>query len=170
MSEFTAIHIGKTKCLLNLRFVAAAFLALGMSLGLPLGAAAQVWELEIVVVDSNTTIFRCNSAAEFNAQTNDCSDNQAAWDCNGEIIAVERNELGGCFTRVATVAESVTLITQQEELVDIVLASLDALEEPAGGPEDTVEELLDPNAFQSSEPIQTQVQDSTNGVTTAPTF
>ena len=158
MIELTAIDIGKARCLLNLRFVAAAFLALAMSLGLPLGAAA--WELEIVV-DGNTTIFRCTSAADFDAQTNDCSDNQAAWDCNGEVIAVQRDELGGCITRVGTVAESVTLITQQEQLVDIVLANLDSQEIPGGGPQNALEGLLNPNAFQSTESIQTQANPST---------
>ncbi len=158
MIESTAIDIGKARCLLNLRFVAAAFLALAMSLGLPLGAAA--WELEIVV-DGNTTIFRCTSAADFEAQTNDCSDNEAAWDCNGEVIAVERDELGGCITRLATAAESVTLITQQEQLVDIVLANLDSQEIPGGGPQNALEGLLNPNAFQSTESIQTQANPST---------
>ena len=152
---------------MDLRSFVVAFLALAMSLGLPLGAAA--FELEIVV-NENITIFRCTSAADLNARTNDCSDSQATWDCKGEIVAVERNELGGCNTRVATGIESVTLVTQQEELVDIVLASLDSLEIPLGGPEDEVEELLDPNALQSTEPIQSQVQEISTGVTTAPTF
>lgn len=158
MIELTAIDIGKTRRLLGLRFVAAAFLALAMSLGLPLGAAA--WELEIVV-DGNTTIFRCTSAADFDVQTNDCSDNQAAWDCNGEVIAVQRDELGGCITRVATVGETLALITQQEQLVDILLANLDFQETPGGGPQNALEGLLNPNAFQSTESIQTQANPST---------
>jgi hypothetical protein len=171
MIELTAINIGKARCLLNLRFVAAAFLALAMSLGLPLGAAAQgsgfVYE---IVVDGNTTIFRCTSTADFKAQTNDCSDNQTAWDCNGEVIAVERDELGGCITRTATTAESVTLITQHEQLVDIILTNLESQEVPGGGPQNALEGLLNPNAGQSTESFQTQVINSTNGVTTGPPF
>ncbi len=159
MIELTATDIGK-KCrrLVNLRFVAATLLALAMNLGLPQGAAAQTWDLEIVVVDANTVIFRCTSAADFEAQTNDCSDNQAAWDCNGEVIAVEKDELGGCITRLATTAESVTLLTQQEQLVDIILANLGSQELPGGGdsgPQNALQGLLDPNTFQTTESVQT---------------
>ncbi len=172
MIESSATDIGRQyRRLLGLRCVAAALLALALNLGLPQGAAAQVWDLEIVVVDANTTIFRCNSDANFEAQTNDCSDNQASWDCNGEVIAVEKDELGGCITRLATTSESLTLITQQEQLVDIILANLDFQELPGGGgPQNALQGLLNPNAFQSTESIQTQNEDSTNGVTTAPPF
>ncbi len=163
MIELTAIDIGKARCLLNLRCVTAAFLALAMSLGLPLGAAAQGpsnWDLEIVV-DGNTTYFRCNSAANLVAQTNDCSDNDAAWDCNGEVIAVQRDELGGCITRLATVAETLALITQQEQIVDLILANLDFQETPGGGPQNELQGLLNPNTFRSTESIQTQANPST---------
>jgi hypothetical protein len=179
MVELAAIDIGKARCLLNLRFFAAAFLALAVSFGLPVGAAAQGqpdWDLEIVVVDSNTTIFRCNSEADFAANTNDCSDNQAEWDCNGEVIAVQRDELGGCATRFATAEETLTLVTQQEELVDIILANLDNQQEvPGGGPQNALEGLLNPNVFQSTEFNQTQtivfptqVIDGTPNVTNSP--
>lgn len=161
MMEITEIYNKKAKFLSNLRFIATAFLALAMWFGLPAGAAAQAWDLEIVVVDGNTTIFRCNSAADFEAQTNDCSDNNAAWDCNGDVIVVERDELGGCITRLATVAETLALITQQEQLVDIILANLGSQETPGGGPQNALQGLLNPNTFQSTESIQTQAHDST---------
>lgn len=162
MMEKTAIDIEKARRLLNLRFVAAAFLALAMNLGLSLNAAAQSpkWDLEIIV-SGNITYFRCNSAANFEAQTNDCSDNQASWDCNGEVIAVEKDELGGCITRLATAGETLALITQQEQLVDIILTNLDTQETPGGGPQNALQGLLDPNTFQSTESIQTQANPST---------
>ena len=168
MTEITEIYNKRIKFLSNLRFVAAAFLALVMSFGLSQGVAAQIWDLEIVVVDGNTTIFRCNSTAEFEAQTNDCSDNNAAWDCNGEVIVVEKDELGGCATRLATVAESLTLITEQELLVDIILTDLGFQELPGGGPQTPLQGQLDPDTFQSTESIQTQAIDSTPSVTTGP--
>ncbi len=171
MIELTAIDIGKARCLLNLRSFAAAFLALSMSLGLPLGAAAQGqsnWDLEIVVVDGNTTYFRCNSAADFGTRTNDCSDNNVAWDCNGEVVAVVRDELGGCITRVATLGETLAVTAAQEQIVDVILAGL-VLETPGGGPEDE-EGQVDSTSGSSTESFQTQVIDSTNGVTTAPPF
>ena len=174
MIDLTAIDVGKARGLMNLRSFAATILALAMSLVLPLGAAAQEsrWDLEIVIgEDGNTTYFRCTSAADFAAQTNDCSDNQAAWDCNGEIIAVVRDELGGCNTRFATVAETLTLITQQEQLVDLLIAGL-VPEIPGAGPDDEEGEegQVDSTSGSSTESFQTQVIDSTNGVTTAPPF
>ncbi len=172
MIELTAIDFGKARCLLNLRSFAAAFLALSMSLGLPLGAAAQGqsnWDLEIIVVDGNTTYFRCNSAADFGAQTNDCSDNQAAWDCNGEVVAVVRDELGGCITRVATLGETLAVTAAQEQIVDVILAGL-VPETPGGGPQNALQGLLIPNVFQSTESFQTQVIQSTPNVTTPPPF
>ena len=66
MTESTAIDIGKARCLLNLRSFAAAFLALAVSLGLPLGAVAQadpIWDLETLVIDDYTTYCRSSSAA-----------------------------------------------------------------------------------------------------------
>ncbi len=169
MIELTAIDIGKARCLLNLRVVAAAFLALAMSFGLPLGAAAQGllnWELEIVVLDGNTTYFRCNSAADFAAQTNDCSDNEATWDCNGEVIAVERDELGACITRVATLAETLVVIAGMEQIVDLILAGL-VPEMPGARPDDE-EGQVDSTFGSSTESFQTQVIHSTPGVTAPP--
>lgn len=174
MIDLTAIDIGKARGLMNLRSFAATILALAMSLVLPLGAAAQEsrWDLEIVIgEDGNTTYFRCTSAADFAAQTNDCSDNQAAWDCNGEVIAVVRDELGGCNTRVATLAETLVVTAGMEKIVDLLIAGLFP-EEPGAEPEDEEDEdgQVDSTSGSSTESFQTQVIESSPNVTTPPPF
>ena len=119
MIELTAIDIGKARCLLNLRVVAAAFLALAMSLGLPPGAAAVEWQILVV---GNLTIFSCSSEADIGAQTTDCSNTVATWPCTDQVVTVERDG-DVCTTREATAAEILALITGQEQMVDVMLAA-----------------------------------------------
>ena len=73
---------------------------------------------------------------------------------------MERDELGGCISRSATVAETLALITQQEELVDIIIADLGFQELPGGGPQNPLEGQIEPNLFNSTESIQTQANPS----------
>ncbi len=180
MIELTAIDFGKARCLLNLRSFAAAFLALSMSLGLPLGAAAQV-VYEFMVAPDGLTLVRCTSPSPLTAFSNDCSDNTVRIICNsGEVIAVVRRELGGgCDTGIATGLQVLTLNEVQVLTVDTLITGLEAqvapeevapVELPAGGGPEDEEGQVDSTSGSSTESFQTQVIDSTNGVTTAPPF
>ncbi len=138
MIELTAIGIGKGRCLLNPRSFAPAFLALAMSLGLPLGAAAQVVYEFVVDPITNTTLVRCFSPVPLvGLSSYNCTGQDVRLDCNGEVTAVVQDLTTGlCDTRPATGAETRVLITEHELVVDIIITALDSQtpeETPGGG-------------------------------------
>ena len=47
-------------------------------------------------------------------------------DCNGDVMAMVRDDDGSCITRDGTAAETRAVTAAQSEIVDVILAGLDA--------------------------------------------